>query len=253
MSCKNTTDADKPFDSSAKANVILRSNDIVDFHVLQDLLCLFSPNMVPPNLGEAKDMNDTKNGLPVIPLEEDSATLYGLLQLIYPYPIEPTYTFELYMKMVKAARKYGMDGIIEKLKKLLLTSGGHSEKEPLSAFAVALHFGWVDVMKDAAKKTLRIPLRDYTRCRELQLMSSVEYHDLLQWRLDCQDAVKKLFERWVVTMKFKAYWGSLTEQLSQRVQSTGCPLTKIIETNCFQRPFEYESIIGRLFGSNQKL
>ncbi|KAK2462718.1 hypothetical protein APHAL10511_005236 [Amanita phalloides] len=232
MSCKNTTDADKPFDSSARANAILRSSDMVDFYVLQDLLCLVSPifdSMLLLNRGEAKEMNDTKNGLPVIPLEEDSATLYGLLQLIYPYPIEPTYIIELYVKIGDAARKYDIDGVTEKLKKLFLTSDGHSAKNPLNAFAVAVHFGWVDVMEDAAKNTLTIPLRYYTRCRELRLMSAVEYHDLLQWRFDCHDAVQKLFDGWRNNAEQDGFnWGSLTEVLSQRVQSTGCPRIKSI-------------------------
>ena len=46
--------------------------------------------------GKAKSNDNAKNALPVIALDEDSATLYNLLLLIYPCSKEPPCTVEVW-------------------------------------------------------------------------------------------------------------------------------------------------------------
>ncbi|PFH50248.1 hypothetical protein AMATHDRAFT_145574, partial [Amanita thiersii Skay4041] len=76
-----TTDAAKPFDSSAKADVILRSSDSVDFYFISLLLSAVSPvfsDMFSLNRpGVQQEI--TNNGLPVVPLPESSKILQFLL------------------------------------------------------------------------------------------------------------------------------------------------------------------------------
>ncbi|KIL60841.1 hypothetical protein M378DRAFT_44296, partial [Amanita muscaria Koide BX008] len=62
--------------------------DSVDFFVLTTILSLASPvfDGMFPGAGEG---TETKNGLPIIDLAEDSDTLYNLLLLVYPYAKEP--------------------------------------------------------------------------------------------------------------------------------------------------------------------
>src|SRR6267142_1704713 len=92
-SSETIKDAGKPFDASAKADVILRSSDSVDFYVMKVVLSLASSVFDAMFLlHQGEEMNEgrdeVKNGLPIIQLEEGSATLCSLLQLVYPYAVE---------------------------------------------------------------------------------------------------------------------------------------------------------------------
>ncbi|KAF8634555.1 hypothetical protein AX17_004145 [Amanita inopinata Kibby_2008] len=192
----NNTDAPKPFDSSAQADVILRSSDSVDFFVVKSLLCLVSPifkDMFSLNQGKAREQNEMRNGVPVVPLEEDSETLNNLLLLIYPYAQQPTSKTDVLIKMAEATQKYGMDEIEGKLRQLFLASQVMVD-EPLRAFCVGMHSGWDDVVKAAALNTLSLPQRDLWECDELELLKATDYHKLLQWRFECEDAVDELFK-----------------------------------------------------------
>ncbi|KIL69234.1 hypothetical protein M378DRAFT_38497, partial [Amanita muscaria Koide BX008] len=145
-------DAEKPFDASAKADVILRSYDSVDFFVLKPILCLASL-VFDHMFSTTQESNETKNGLPVVDLAEDSTTLYSLLLLLYPYAKKPTNTLEVYTRVAEAAKKYAMDETLQKLKELVMSCDTMVE-EPVAAFAVATHFGWVEVMREAAHNSL---------------------------------------------------------------------------------------------------
>ena len=73
-----TTDAEPPFDINAKADIILRSSDLVDFHVIKAFLIFTSPlfegmfTLKQPLDGGPEGY---KAGLPIIPMEEKSMTL----------------------------------------------------------------------------------------------------------------------------------------------------------------------------------
>src|SRR6266576_4536872 len=84
-----------------------------------------------------------------------------------------------------------MDEVWEKLRKAARRATEDAmAKEPFRAFAVASYFCLAGVMKEAALSTLKIPLHDLGGCEELRLLTISEYHDLLQWRFACRDAVK---------------------------------------------------------------
>lgn len=182
-------DAPKPFDSSAKANVILRSKDSKHFYVLKSLLGLTSPvfdAMFPSWEGQRGNKSDIE--ITIIPVEEDSTTLLHLLLLIYPYNQKPSSAIDVCFEMAKAARRYGMNDIDKRIRELVMMSGILG-KEPLRVYAIAMFLAWEDVMKAAAYATLEVPLRDLGWCQELGLLSAEDYHKLLQWRFACQDAV----------------------------------------------------------------
>jgi hypothetical protein len=256
-----SNNADRPFDSTADADIILRSSNKVDFFVLKNLLCIVSSvfdrkfsdderkaqgrisekgglpvvplkrtntlrfatsvinKMISPNGRKANERNDENNSLPIIVLEEDSTTLYNLLLFIYPYSKEPARTVEVYLKVGDAARKYAMDEVEEKLMKTARDMDALT-KEPFRVFAVASHFGWVEVMKDAARNTLKIPLRDLGRYDELRLLNGVQYHDLLQWQLNCREAVETLFAKWDASTSPSTYWMRL---LGMKREAMCCP------------------------------
>ncbi|KAF8634564.1 hypothetical protein AX17_004154 [Amanita inopinata Kibby_2008] len=217
-------DAPKPFDSSAQADVILRSSDSIDLFASKFLLCLVSPifkDMFSLNQGEALEKNETKNKLPVVPLEEDSETVYNLLLLIYPYAQQPTSKTDILVKTAEAAQKYCMNEIEEELRRLFLTSQVMVE-EPLRAFCVGMHFGWQDVVKVAAFNTLSKQQQDLRECDELDLVRGRDYYKLLQWRFKCADAVDELFgnakslpsmiSKWLVGGEARKMW-----------KESGCP------------------------------
>ena len=282
-----SNNADRPFNSSAKADTILRSSDKVDFFVLKSLLTLVSPvfdEILSQSLNEretkestdeitlreddstrrsrfpgfnlfvrrreAKANNDEKNGLP-IQLEEDSKTLYNLLLLIYPYSKEPPNTVEVYLKVGAAARKYGM---VEVEKKLMKTARRDCVdalvKQPLRAYAIASHFRWDDVKKIAARNTLKFPLGDLQRCDELRLLSGVEYHELVQWRLACRDAMQSLLAKWESQTSLPECRIALTRLLREKLEATDCPwiipdieaVSGILAENASPSPLSYSEV-----------
>src|SRR6266550_5546149 len=220
----NITDAPEPFDSSAKrADVILYSQDSKKFYVLKSLLCLASPvfeTMLSSWKGQRSDKDKSDVGMPIIPVEEDSTTLYNLLLLIYPYNHKPSSAIEICFGTGKAARKYDMDYVDKKIRELVMVSDILG-KEPLRVFAIAIFLGWEDVMKAAAYATLGVPLRDLGWCQELELLSAGDHHKLLQWRFACHDAVgswlkeKNINESW--------WWDEAAATLLEELKTTGCP------------------------------
>ncbi|PFH50230.1 hypothetical protein AMATHDRAFT_4140 [Amanita thiersii Skay4041] len=155
--------AKSPFNSTAYADIIIRSSDNVDFYVLRSFICYVSlplRDMFQLNHGPAIEHNIVKDGLPVIDFAEDSETLELLLTLIYPYAEEYSVKdCNLFWRVCKAAQKYCMDVIERKLQKStelqrLIAS------EPLRMYAITVNLGWYDMSITAARNTLDTPLEN---------------------------------------------------------------------------------------------
>ncbi|PFH50233.1 hypothetical protein AMATHDRAFT_145600, partial [Amanita thiersii Skay4041] len=150
-------DAQCPFDSTAYADVIIRSSDSINFYVIRSFLCYVSPilkDMFQLNHGPAAEQNATKDGLPIVDFTENSETLNLLLALIYPRGDEPNLNgHELFWKVGKAAQKYCMDAIEFKLRRLVRSSK-LMQSEPLRMYAILVNLGWWDIAALAAQNTL---------------------------------------------------------------------------------------------------
>ncbi|KAF8635033.1 hypothetical protein AX15_000571 [Amanita polypyramis BW_CC] len=234
----DTTDASKPFDSSAKADIILRTSDSAHFYVLKSLLSLVSPvfdAMLSLCQGETVEKDAILNEIPVVQIDEDSTTLYNLLLLIYPYSQRPPSTVDICFKMANAAQKYGMDDADRKIRELVTASDAMG-KEPLRVFAIAIYLGWEDVMRAAAFSTLAVPLRELGWWEELRLVNAGEFQKLLQWRFTCQDAADKLLDGGM---------GGDTgaETIRELLKVTGCPRGVVGND---------KNIIAKLLRQNQK-
>jgi hypothetical protein len=183
------TDADAPYDSAAVADTILHSSDNVYFYVLGTLLCFVSPvfrDMFDLNRGAAAEQNRQKNGLPVIPLMEDSATLRFLLDFLYPRVKEPQLDdIALFWKVCRAAKKYCMDIIEGKLMDRIIASELINQ-EPFRIYAMVTDLEWEDVANVAARKTLSISLKDLNYVEELQCISGTSFYRFLKYRLQCE-------------------------------------------------------------------
>ncbi|KAF8638442.1 hypothetical protein AX17_002199 [Amanita inopinata Kibby_2008] len=185
-------DATKPFDAAAFADVIVRSSDNVDFFVLQSLLRLVSPvfnDMFSPNRRGAAstDENEIKNGLPVIPLSEDSETLYFLFTLIYPYIHEPNLdNGHLLLKVGKVAQKYRMDIIERKLRVPISKHGQFLFPDQFHLYVTAAQLGWHSEAARAVRHTLSTPLHRLPYVAELRSISGADFYRYFDYRLRCE-------------------------------------------------------------------
>ena len=179
-------DAQKPFDTSATADAILRSSDSVDFFVIKLLLCLVSPvfnDMLSSNY-TCTSNDETRNGLPVISVTESSETLRCLLLLIYPSYVsrsEPVLHIDDLCRVAKAAQKYCMDCIEDKMKEMVIRSG-LLEEHAFRAYVSALHVGWIDIAATAALNSLKIPPSDLPFVDELYIISGADFYHYLTYR-----------------------------------------------------------------------
>ena len=178
--------AQKPFDPSATADAVLRSSDSVDFFIIKLLLCLVSPvfsDMLSSNHTCASE-DETRNGLPVIPVTESSETLHCLLLLIYPPYVsasEPVLLIGDLCRVAEAAQKYCMDCIEDKIRKTVITSG-LLEEHAFRVYVSALHVGWTDIAATAALNSLKTPLSDLPSVEELRIISGADFYYYLTYR-----------------------------------------------------------------------
>jgi hypothetical protein len=127
-----------------------------------------------------------KNGeLPILDFSEDSKILNILLELIYPRVDEPQLRdLGIFKRTCKAAQAYSMTVVLEKLKKLILTSS-FIRAEPFRLYAIASDFGWKEVALVAAHATLRIPLQELVFVDDLKDISGTEFYQFLNYRFRC--------------------------------------------------------------------
>ena len=145
-----------PFDKPKSADVILRSSDPLDFHarkailaeasaVFDDMFNLPQPpasasTSVPSATRVHIDSSEYKDGLPVITLQEDSATLDALLRFCYPIPNKRIHDIDTLSRILTASMKYAMDGVTAMLREDLRRLASDF---PLRTFCLAALHGFV--------------------------------------------------------------------------------------------------------------
>ncbi|KAI6149647.1 hypothetical protein BKA82DRAFT_920263 [Pisolithus tinctorius] len=186
-----------PFDHE-KADVIIRSSNNIDFRVFKLFLSLASPffetlfNLPQPSEGMSTDV-EFKDGLPVIPVSEDSKTLDSLLRFCYPCTLAEDPAFEDFgdvVNLLEVAKKYSLDAVERTICKSLF-SPKILEGNSLRCFAIACHARMQDECALAAKYTLREPLVP-TWFEEIELITSSELLSLLAYHKKCGNAVQVL-------------------------------------------------------------
>jgi hypothetical protein len=202
------TDAAPPFDGSSPwgADVILRSSDNVDFHVLKAPLALSSPlfrdmftlprghqlgqeewSMVPP-------VDEMKDGLPIVNLTESGKVLCRLLHMCYravtATAASKMSTLEDAFEVLAPAAKYEMENVQRHMGEELI-SPHFLEKQPLRVYALAVFHKLEGEARSAAKMTLRIALHDQPYVAELEYISAGDLRRLLDYQIQCMKAAKK--------------------------------------------------------------
>ena len=226
----DSTYAAAPFDH-VKADIILRSSDNIDFRVFKLFLSLASPFFETlfdiPQPDEEIEAQEIRDGLPVIPVTEDSKTLDALLRFCYPCTLADDPKLEVLkdaVDVLEAARKYSLDVIEMKARKAIV-SPKILEVEPLRCFAIAHRGRLREETLLAAKSTLTQPLIP-SWFQEVELISATDLLSLLTYHKKCADAVYalRLDLSWITS-----HYGSLQgcPFLSGRcTYSCGCPRGK---------------------------
>jgi hypothetical protein len=191
--------AKSPFDpTSHTPDVILRSSDNVDFYVMKAFLAFSSPDFFAPMFTLPQDQHDipSPSGLHIVPVAEDSKALRILLLCCYPLDLKDEANDIVNIaKAMSAARKYAMDLAekrIEKMflsKALFLLDGNLFGGNPLRIYALACRYGFEELGRAAARKTLEIPPSRFFPSLELNHITGMDMYKLTQSRYRCVLAI----------------------------------------------------------------
>ncbi|KAI0040310.1 hypothetical protein FA95DRAFT_1566498 [Auriscalpium vulgare] len=179
-------DYGKPY-NAGDADVILRSSELVDFHVHKALLALSSP------LFRTMFTLDQAPGasLPVVDMAENTKTIAALLDFIYPSsPICAPISFVLIERLFEATHKYAMDGIFATLRSFLCAHYDNRSaiaENPFRAYALACKYGLKDEALRAARLTLNGDMSFKAYEQDLDaLASGASLHRLSVYRGRCR-------------------------------------------------------------------
>jgi hypothetical protein len=206
------TDASAPF-NNAKADVILRSTDNVDFRVFKVLLSLASPFFDDMfGLPQGDINNDTKDGLPVVRMAEERKTLEMLLLMCYPTTVVDHSDLETLSGahlVLEAANKYNMESV-EKHLRACLVMPQFLDVDPLRVFAIACRCRFEAEAKLAAQATFGRPLSIEPYVPELELITAGRLHQLLQYHDSCTAPCKNIATdfTWIDNTSFFWFQGS---------------------------------------------
>ncbi|KAH9912574.1 uncharacterized protein B0H18DRAFT_1053203 [Fomitopsis serialis] len=181
------TDAPPPF-NSPHADVILQSSDSVNFRVRKAILAEASPffeTMFSLPTGSTENHACTSPDLPVVPMQEDSTTVDGLLRFCYPAGRRlREMGLDDISVLLPAARKYAMDQMVDYLTLTLEVFIGTS---PLRVYCLAIHHQLGEhLTRAAARGFLDQPIQTaYIHTPELDHISGSAYARLLDYHHRC--------------------------------------------------------------------
>ncbi|THH28372.1 hypothetical protein EUX98_g5822 [Antrodiella citrinella] len=177
-------DAAVPF-NRIDADLILRSNDSVDFRVHRAIL-----EMSSSFFAEGLDALDKRNigmtlpedgCLPICYFYADSHTINLVLRHVYPFPTPDVQDIGNAFDVLQVAREYDFRLVTTAMKKTVLRL---AEESPLKVYARASLRRCEGEMRVAARLSLRYPILDaYTP--ELEKLSAGTYHRLLSYHRLC--------------------------------------------------------------------
>ncbi|OAX40148.1 hypothetical protein K503DRAFT_21412 [Rhizopogon vinicolor AM-OR11-026] len=185
------TCASPPF-QHAKADIILRSSDGIDFRVFTLFLNLASSSFdsIIEQAGRSGQISDD---LPIVSVEENHRVLDIWLRFCYPSTLseDPALDdFEDILPVLEAARKYSLKPLENKVRQVLKS---RMEKEPWRCFALAMRGDLVTEATLAAEHTLRQPLIP-AKFPEIDLITATEMLALLTYHQKCGIRVQFLGE-----------------------------------------------------------
>ncbi|KAG1795090.1 uncharacterized protein HD556DRAFT_1365996 [Suillus plorans] len=192
------TCASAPFDH-AKADVILRSADGIEFRVFMLFLSLASPFFETlfglPQAPDGASDQEMKDGLAVIAVSEDSKTLDTFLRFCYPSTLAEDPSLDNLteiLSVLAAAKKYSLD-LIERKVCQALANPKVLEIDPLRSFAIARNARLKHETITAARYNLRQPLIP-ALFAEIDLITASDFLALLTYHKKCIISVQNLMK-----------------------------------------------------------
>lgn len=192
------TCASAPFDH-AKADVILRSADGVEFRVFKLFLSLSSPFFETlfglPQAPDGASDQEMKDGLAVIAVSEDSKILDSFLRFCYPSTLAEDPSLDNLtevLSVLAAVRKYSLE-LIERKVCQALANPKVLDTEPFRCFAIARNARLKHETITAARYNLRQPLVP-ALFAEINLITASDLLALLTYHKKCIIAVQPLMK-----------------------------------------------------------
>ena len=177
--------AEAPFDD-ARADLVLRSSDKVDFRVFKIILSLASPIFtdmfsipLPPS-----DSKPSDDEVQVVSLSEHSTALDVALRHIYPVRTPEGDTLYFASILAEFARKYQVEALDKVITGYLTVS---VERDPVGVYAVAVTYGYDGIGANAARSCLTLP---FSRLQSPYLRFATAEHisELFRYHVACGEA-----------------------------------------------------------------
>ncbi|KAH9174325.1 hypothetical protein EDB89DRAFT_565208 [Lactarius sanguifluus] len=178
------------------ADIILRSSDLVSFHVHKSILAISSPFFADLfSLAQPPD-GEVIGGLPVVQVSEDAELLHGLFTVLYPIPSAIPDSYEKALALLAASQKYNMTTIMSTIRfevgRRLPTT-----EASFRAYAIACSKQLIPEIEAAARFTLDHPMTFEVIADALPLFEGSALSDLVHFRKRCRDNLVSFFERFV--------------------------------------------------------
>lgn len=188
-------DAAAPF-NDLRADVILRSNDSVDFRVYKIILSLASPIFdamfsLPPGNPSAYRVDLQRNGVPVVLMEERSDTLDPILRACYPGCAPEVHDLKDFANILTAVEKYEIKAFDQLAQTVMLR---HLVDAPVKVYALAYRFGFDTIVHLSSRACLSLSYSNMTSEEppEISLLTSWQYRKLLRYHRTCGEIASRV-------------------------------------------------------------
>ena len=177
------------------ADVILRSTDLVNFHVHRLVLLTSSP-FFADMFSLPQPVNDEViDGLPVVHLSEDAEVLNSLISMLYPVPPEIPSNDDNILALLAASQKYDMIAVQSSIRAEVSRRGLLSPKgaEAFRVHAIACRSRLIPEMEATARLTLDYPMTFDYLGEALRSFEGWVLRDLANFRQRCRDSLTPCF------------------------------------------------------------
>ncbi|KAH9020954.1 hypothetical protein EDB85DRAFT_2152720 [Lactarius pseudohatsudake] len=178
------------------ADVILRSSDLISFHVHKSILAISSPFFTDLfSLPQPPD-GEVIGGLPVVQVSEDAELLYSLFTVLYPIPSEIPDSYEKALALLSASQKYNMTTVQSTIRSEIGRQLPTTEAA-FRAYAIAYSKQLIPEIETTARLTLDHPMTFEVIADALPLFEGSALSDLVRFRKRCRDNFVSFFDGFV--------------------------------------------------------
>ncbi|KAH8983109.1 hypothetical protein EDB92DRAFT_1611620 [Lactarius akahatsu] len=178
------------------ADVVLRSSDLVSFHVHKSILAMSSPFFTDLfSLPQPPD-DEVIEGLPVVQVPEDAELLHSLFTVLYPIPSAIPDSYEKTLALLAASQKYNMTTVLSHVRSEI----GRQLPTTMASFrayAIACSKQLTPEIEAAARLTLDHPMTFEVIADALPLFEGSALGDLVRFRKRCHDNLVSFFKGFV--------------------------------------------------------